>query len=372
MMKQSNSKSKPPEGVFEKVKGSGVWWIRWTDERGKRPERKIGPFKAACLASEQVRSKVRLAHVAPELLESQQRPVSLLHAMNHFVDNSQNSARSQYEERRYKALWNRQFPRVNLRDVKPEALERWRTQQKRKGLKPSSIRRAEAFLSKVFSVAIRHQWASSNPVKQLDPIKIDNKKTRFFSPEELRKIREESPRDTWLTIVFAALTGLRQKEQFNLRREDVLFEIGKARLVDTTTKAQEEQFVELNEEAMEVLREILSRHNSVWVFPDPRYNGHPIDGKSFYRYVFKPLLAKLGIKGATWHTLRHTFASLLAQAGKSLLTIQRVMRQKSYQVAERYAHLTDKDAKEAVAALPRLLATPAATEKDDRLKTFEI
>ena len=34
-------------GIFERVKGSGIWWIRWTDQAGRKRREKIGTFSAA-------------------------------------------------------------------------------------------------------------------------------------------------------------------------------------------------------------------------------------------------------------------------------------------------------------------------------------
>lgn len=39
--------SKPPHGVFEKVPGSGVWWIRYIDAQGRFRREKAGTKSAA-------------------------------------------------------------------------------------------------------------------------------------------------------------------------------------------------------------------------------------------------------------------------------------------------------------------------------------
>src|SRR6476660_2980615 len=50
---------KKARGVFEKVRGSGVWWIQYFDADGKRRREKIGPRKAAIETVESRRTKTR-------------------------------------------------------------------------------------------------------------------------------------------------------------------------------------------------------------------------------------------------------------------------------------------------------------------------
>ena len=47
------------KGVFERVKGSGIWWVRYTDERGKRVTTKVGTFAAAARYVDR-RTEIRL------------------------------------------------------------------------------------------------------------------------------------------------------------------------------------------------------------------------------------------------------------------------------------------------------------------------
>ncbi len=54
----------------------------------------------------------------------------------------------------------------------------------------------------------------------------------------------------------------------------------------------------------------------------------------------------------TFHELRHTYASLLAQAGADLLTISKLLGHADTRVTSRhYAHLTDKTLSRAINAL---------------------
>jgi site-specific recombinase XerD len=61
--------------------------------------------------------------------------------------------------------------------------------------------------------------------------------------------------------------------------------------------------------------------------------------------------AKAGLDGVGWHTLRHTFASLLVLEGVPLFTVSRLLGHSSIRITERYTHLNDEKNKDAVASL---------------------
>ncbi|HST79335.1 MAG TPA: tyrosine-type recombinase/integrase, partial [Verrucomicrobiae bacterium] len=52
-----------------------------------------------------------------------------------------------------------------------------------------------------------------------------------------------------------------------------------------------------------------------------------------------------------WHTLRHTFASLLVMESIPLLTVSRLLGHSSTRITERYAHLLREKQQDAMATL---------------------
>ena len=58
------------QGISERVKGSGIWWIRWTGADGKRHFEKAGTHNAAKTLLNKRRQEVVLRKKQPELLRS--------------------------------------------------------------------------------------------------------------------------------------------------------------------------------------------------------------------------------------------------------------------------------------------------------------
>jgi len=66
-----------------------------------------------------------------------------------------------------------------------------------------------------------------------------------------------------------------------------------------------------------------------------------------------------------FHDLRHTCASWLVMAGRSLKEVQELLGHRTFAMTLRYAHLSPDRLREAVNALPVLGATPVQDEEDD-------
>jgi hypothetical protein len=72
----------------------------------------------------------------------------------------------------------------------------------------------------------------------------------------------------------------------------------------------------------------------------PSEAGTPIDMNNFSQRIFKPLLTRAGLRKIRFHDLRHTFGSLLIQAGASLVYVRDQMGHSSIQVTvDIYGHL---------------------------------
>jgi len=84
------------------------------------------------------------------------------------------------------------------------------------------------------------------------------------------------------------------------------------------------------------LGEAYQDNNLVFCWPD----GSLIRPDHVYRR-YKKLLKQNGLPEARFHDLRHTFCTLLLEAGEDLATVSKLARHSSYSVtADIYGHLT--------------------------------
>ena len=100
-------------------------------------------------------------------------------------------------------------------------------------------------------------------------------------------------------------------------------------------KDYETRHIPMTPRLLEVLREIPKGDDS-YVFKNG--GGNPLDADVLSRDFLK-LTRACGIKNASTHTLRHTFASHLVMNSVDLYTVQKLLGHSSIKTTEIYAHL---------------------------------
>ena len=161
---------------------------------------------------------------------------------------------------------------------------------------------------------------------------------RYLTEGEEKRLSECLAPHHAKLVSFALNTGLRQKEQFELRWEHTDTE--RRVLTIPRSKSGGIRHVPLNNEALAVVWSLPSWMTSPWVFPSQN-PATPLDCHHVYGRIYMPAVKKAGLQDVNWHTLRHTFASRLVMAGVDIRTIQELMGHKSIVMTTRYSHLSD-------------------------------
>ena len=160
-----------------------------------------------------------------------------------------------------------------------------------------------------------------------------------------------------LTTIYAA--GLRLGEGVNLR----VSQIDSARMLlhIQNGKGGKDRYVPLAPQLLPLLRAHWRTHrHPVWLFPARRRVGelhasHPLLPRSAEAAV-QAAVAECGFqKHVTVHTLRHSYATHLLEAGVNLRLIQVWLGHASPSTTARYTHLTPKLAAQAADAIHGLL-----------------
>ena len=242
-------------------------------------------------------------------------------------------------------------------DVLPSDIERWKNSRAAK-VSSSTVKRDCDCVFSAFRYVFDLELIEKNPAEKIKKPTIPKKLVEFLTIAEVQELlqvaKEFRGGCAYAMIALALHTGLRQAEVRYLNREDIDF---KARLVKVrskegwTPKTDEEREVPINDELFEILVEFyrencctstdsdstgrLCHHSSPLFHHD---DGSRL-GRTFCRKILRDI-ARLSELKCTWHTLRHTFASLLVQAGAPLFAVSKLLGHASYATTEKhYARL---------------------------------
>jgi len=123
-----------------------------------------------------------------------------------------------------------------------------------------------------------------------------------------------------------------------VHREHTSTKSKKARRVDMSRDLRRALIALRDERLLKAFMKGMNDISDELVFPSPE--GGILDPDNLYHRYFLPVLAKAGIRKIRLHDLRHTFGSLLIQAGASIVYVKEQMGHSSIQVTiDTYGHL---------------------------------
>lgn len=210
-----------------------------------------------------------------------------------------------------------------------------------------------------FQNTVRRDWTS---LKLLRPPR-SRKLPVVLSREEVKAILGQVHKPIYqvcLTTIYAC--GLRLTEGLTLKVSDV---DGGRGLLHVQGKGSKDRYVPLSEPTLQQLRKFWPSHRSpVWLFPAVTRHGleHSVQHdcgpitRSALQKAFRCALHKSGVtKAAHVHTLRHSFATHLLEAGVNLRVIQWILGHATPTTTAVYTHLTDQVRQSVAAPLRDLM-----------------
>lgn len=225
----------------------------------------------------------------------------------------------------------------------------------KKRLAPHSINRMLSVLRSYFKYLVEMDYPTPLPPDAIKMVKTAKKKSQVAeldlltklieSPALFEKNKRVAIRNRAILEMFFA-TGIRISELINLK----LDQIDKEGKIFILGKGKKERFTYLTPRAFKYLREYLAARHSDSPFVFIPYGGLNASNKKNKKLSKRYIQAKikrykelLGINVPTSaHSLRHGFATYLAESGASPVAIQILLGHESLDTTTRYVHASDK------------------------------
>jgi len=198
----------------------------------------------------------------------------------------------------------------------------------------SSFNQAVCALRFLYRTTIPRDW----PVAMIPFAKKPKKLPSVLGPEEVQRLLAQAyplKQRMVLTVLYAA--GLRLQEALQLKCTDL--DSPRMLLRVACGKGAQERLVPFSTRLLEALREYWRKDRpSTWLFPGSQ-GDRPLNS-SVVQKCCRRAAAEAGLnKHVTPHTLRHSFATGLMEAGVDLLTLGRLLGHRSFSSTLIYLHV---------------------------------
>lgn len=340
--------------------GKATYYQRFRDKSGRLKQVRIGHTDS--LSLDEARQKARYLRsqavmgVDPnaEIEKYKQSPTFKEFVEDSYLPHVMMHKRSwQQDEKLIHKMLIDLWGKMKMPDIERQDVESFQSALFCSGKKPSTVNRYMALVKYIFNLAERWEVINKSPARNVGKLADNNHKERYLSDVETQNLLD-SLNKTKSNVVpgiieFLILTGARKGEVVGLRWEELDLDLGVWILPHDRNKAKTDKKIPLSQAAVNLLVRRMG-NDSEYVFPSPK-TGKPL--KHFHN-TWDRIRVRAGIPDVRIHDLRHNFASLLINSGRSLYEVQKLLGHSQISTTQRYAHLTQdtlKDATETVSSL---------------------
>lgn len=249
--------------------------------------------------------------------------------------------RSDYYEQIVKPLITF-FGDMPLREIRRTDVDRYRLQRmeafrKKNGreISQGTMRKELMVLGTVYTTARRWECVEGNPAADVVKPREPKHKLLYLTNEEGLRFAAELPAWARPMAGLALATGMRLLEVVSLRWRDLDKQGGIITIREGKTELREIPMGPGLRRAFDA-----QPIRGEYVFTDDK--GLPYTStreRNRISQVTSSAMHRAGVAGGGFHTLRHTAASWMVQAGTPLYEVQRVLGHKDPKMTMRYAHL---------------------------------
>ena len=238
----------------------------------------------------------------------------------------------------------------DMQDVSSEEIRGYLASLKKKKMSSASMSRNLCSVKSFHRFLYEEQYTKVNVSKEIAAPKMEKKLPTVLSIEEVTKLLDvvqgDKPLDkrnqAMLEMIYA--TGLRVSELCNIKITDLRFTSKQIRIFG---KGSKERIVPINDFALKKIRNYMMEARPILLgmkkdmgFLFLNNHGEVITRVGFFK-ILKTLCSEAGIeKNVSPHTLRHSYATHLLEAGVDIRLIQEMLGHEDIATTQIYTHLS--------------------------------
>ena len=337
------------KGLMLEVRASGgkTWYLRYTDGRGKQCQVHMGdalfvPLKVARRLAREMQGRIALGEDPQAKAQTlRATPTFASFIEDRYLPYIQGYKRSWKSDDSY--LRTQLLPvlgKLYLDEITKQKVADFHNGMRAKGYALGTCNRCLVLLRYALNMAIRWEvdGITANPTLGCKLFDDPPTKERFLSQTEAQALHEAvrnslNPMLQYI-VPMLILTGARKREVLDAKWED--FDLERRQWRIPLTKLGRPRHVPVSDAVLRLLESVPRRPELVYVFANPS------TGRPFINifHAWNTARTSAGLEEVRIHDLRHSFASFLVNAGRSLYEVQKLLGHTQIKTTQRYAHLS--------------------------------
>lgn len=258
---------------------------------------------------------------------------------------------SRYTVSNYKTAWGyiKIFEQEKFAEMRTAHWQRIIDLAAEKGLKKSALKKIRTVGSLLCKHAMKNDIVNKNYAALVELPKFEEVEKERFSDLEVKKLEEAAKSDRWVSVILIMVyIGFRISELMELTR----FSVDLERQTVTggmKTEAGKGRIVPIHPKILKYVKAWCDRGGKSLICKD---DGCKMSADYFRKNHYYQALEAAGVRRLVPHATRHTFCSMLAEAGVDPLYIKELAGHTQYSfTADKYTHPQIKELKDAISKL---------------------
>ena len=238
-------------------------------------------------------------------------------------------------------------PELLILDIDKDSVKEFLFSLHAKKLSDKSIARKVATLKSIFNYMSKNNIIDKNILENIKIPKVSKKLPHLLSEKEIQKLLSIELSDNRIIMEMCILelfyaTGIRISELARIKIQNISFN---DKTIKVLGKGNKERMVILNNSSINLLEKYMEsfcEQEQVYLFASSvrknRLFGH-ISEKAIYNITKKHLKRISNDEKLSPHSLRHSFATHLLQAGADLMSVKELLGHESLSSTQIYTHV---------------------------------
>lgn len=336
-------------GFVLEVRDSGgkTYYLRYRDEYGRQRQKKIGDvpsitFDQARTAAIKTRSRIVLGENPAEDKKIKRSIPTIAEFYNTtylpFLQGYRRNMQSDYSFQQTHLL--PRFGSKRLDELTQQDVINAQQSMTKAGYAGGTANKFIVQIRYMYNVAKKQGVPGSeyNPAAGVKQIAVQGRE-RFLTKEEIARlgtaVEKSTNKQLRYIIALLLMLGCRKQELLNAKWEHI--DLDRRSWKIPLSKSGKARHIPLSSAAVELFKELPRLRNCPYALPNPK----TLKPYGDIHAQWHTACRKAGLKDVRIHDLRHTFASMLVNAGQSLFVVSRALGHANVAQTARYSHLAD-------------------------------